>query len=208
MRGRQQDGREQARGRGLPVAIVEEAFARSSRTGQPIDPPLMLCLDEAANVAPLPNLGEIASIAAGQGVQVLSVFQNLSQVSERWGRDRAETVVANHVARLFGSGIADRATLDYLGAVLGEEEIEKVSTHRQRLELDLGSRTYSKDFKRLAAPDRVRQAERDTALLVYGNVPPAWISLRPWYRDRGLRAQVSAPPALPALPPVTAEELA
>ena len=171
-------------------AVVEEAFARSSRTGRPIDPPLLLCLDEAANVAPLPNLGEIASTAAGQGVQVLSVFQNLSQISERWGRDRAETVMANHVARLFGSGIADRATLDYLGAVLGEEEIEKVSTHRQRLELDLGSRTYSKDFKRLAAPDRVRQAERDTALLVYGNIAPAWISLRPWYRDRGLRAQV------------------
>ena len=122
---------------------------------------------------------------------MLSVFQNLSQISERWGRDRAETVMANHVARLFGSGIADRATLDYLGAVLGEEEIEKVSTHRQRLELDLGSRTYSKDFKRLAAPDRVRQAERDTALLVYGNIAPAWISLRPWYRDRGLRAQSS-----------------
>ena len=145
-------------------------------------------------------------------MQVLSVFQNLSQISERWGRDRAETVMANHVARLFGSGIADRATLDYLGAVLGEEEIEKVSTHRQRLELDLGSRTYSKDFKRLAAPDRVRQAERDTALLVYGNIAPAWISLRPWYRDRGLRAQVAAAPAPPPEPAaaedVVAEDVA
>jgi len=190
-------------------AVVEEAFARSSRTGKPIDPPLLLCLDEAANVAPLPNLGEIASTAAGQGVQVLSVFQNLSQISERWGRDRAETVMANHVARLFGSGIADRATLDYLGAVLGDEEIEKVSTHRQRLELDLGSRTYSKDFKRLAAPDRVRQAERDTALLVYGNIAPAWISLRPWYRDRRLRAQVAPAPSQ-SVPPEqrTAEEAA
>jgi type IV secretion system protein VirD4 len=80
-------------------AAVEEAFARSSRTGQPIDPPVLLCLDEAANVAPLPTPGEIASTAAGQGAQVLSVFQNLSQISERWGRDRAETMMANHVAR-------------------------------------------------------------------------------------------------------------
>ena len=91
-------------------------------------------------------------------------------------------------------GIGDRATLDYLGAVLGDEEIEKVSTHRQRLEFDLGSRTYSKDFRRLAAPDRVRQAQRDTALLVYGNLPPAWIGLRPWYRDKQLKAQVRALP--------------
>ena len=65
----------------------------------------------------------------------------------------------------------------------------------------LGPRTSSKDSTRLAAPDRVRQAERDTALLVYGNIAPAWISLRPWSRDRGLRAQVaaaSAPPPEPA----------
>jgi type IV secretion system protein VirD4 len=60
-------------------AVVEQAFARSSRTGRPIDPPLLLCLDEAANVAPLPNLGEVASIAAGRGVQVVSVFQNLAR---------------------------------------------------------------------------------------------------------------------------------
>jgi type IV secretion system protein VirD4 len=137
------------------------------------------------------------------------VLQNKSQADDRWGRDRAETIIANHVARLFCSGIGDRATLDYLGAVLGEEEIEKVSTHRHRLEVDLGSRTYSKDFKRLAAPDRVRQAERDTGLLVYGNLPPAWLSLRPWYRDRALREQVTAPPP-PADPivPAVAEDAA
>jgi len=180
-------------------AVIAEAFARASRTGKPIDPPLLLCLDEAANIAPLPNLGEIASTAPGQGVQLLTVLQNKSQADDAWGRDRAETIIANHVARVFCSGIGDRATLDYLGAVLGDEEIEKVSTHRQRLELDLGSRTYSKDFRRLAAPDRVRQAQRDTALLVYGNLPPAWIGLRPWYRDKELKAGVSAvPPAPPA----------
>ena len=83
------------------------------------------------------------------------MFQNISQISDRWGRDRAETIVANHRVRLFGSGIGDRATLEYLRAVLGEEEIERISTHRQRLELDLGSRTYSHDFKPLAAPNRI-----------------------------------------------------
>jgi TraM recognition site of TraD and TraG len=109
------------------------------------------------------------------------MFQNLSQISERWGRDRADTLIANHNARLFGSGIADRATLEYLGAILGDEEIQKISTHRQRHRLELGSRTYSNDYKRLAAPDRIRQTQPDTALLIYGNIAPAWIGLRPWY---------------------------
>ena len=90
-----------------------------------------------------------------------------------------------------------------LRAVLGEEEIERISTHRQRLELDLGSRTYSHDFKPLAAPNHVRQADNDAALLIYGRLPPAWLALRPWYRDRALKRIVNttgngAPPATPA----------
>jgi hypothetical protein len=91
--------------------------------------------------------------------------------------------------------------------VLGEEQIQRVATHRQRLELDLGSRTYSHDFKRLAAPDRVREADFGTALLVYGRLPPAWVRLRPWHRDRRLSALVNgahaAHPA-PAATPVAA----
>ena len=51
-------------------------------------------------------------------------------------------------------------------------------------------------------PDRVRQAQRDTALLVYGNLPPAWIGLRPWYRDKQLKAQVSAVTPVPTAAPI------
>ena len=198
---------DQRRLRGLFAALIADvvaaAFDRSTATGRAIDPPLLLCLDEAANVAPLPNLDELASTGPGQGVQLLSVFQNISQISDRWGRDRAETIVANHRARLFGSGIGDRATLEYLRAVLGEEEIERISTHRQRLELDLGSRTTSHDYKPLASPNHVRQADNDAALLIYGRLPPAWLQLRPWYRDRALKRIVNttgngAPPPPPA----------
>jgi type IV secretion system protein VirD4 len=66
----------------LITALIEDAFTRASRSGGPIDPPLLLCLDEAANVAPLPNLGEIAATAAGHGVQLVSVFQNMAQITD------------------------------------------------------------------------------------------------------------------------------
>jgi len=66
---------------------------------------LLLVLDEAANIAPIPNLDEIASTGAGQGVQLLSVFQDLAQVRSRYG-DRAQTIVNNHRAKLFGAGVS------------------------------------------------------------------------------------------------------
>jgi type IV secretion system protein VirD4 len=191
---------EQRRLRGLFVALVADvtagAFRRSTQTGKPIDPPLLLALDEAANIAPLPNLDEIASTGPGQGVQLLTVLQNVSQATDRWGRDRAETIIANHRARLVCSGVGDRATLDYLRHTLGEEDVKRYSTSRQG-PLRAGSKTTSSDYRPLAAPHRVRQMDTTQALLVYGRLPPAWLALRAWYANPALRA-IAAGDRLPA----------
>lgn len=194
---------DQRRLRGLFVALLADiiagAFADSARIGKPIDPALLLALDEVANIAPLPNLDEIASTGPGQGVQLLSVFQDISQAADRWGRERAETLLANHRARMFCSGIGDRATLEYLSHTLGEEEIARVATHRQSA-LTPGSRTISSDFRALAAPNRVRQQNTDTALLIYGRLAPAWLRLRPWYLDAKLSELAAGKPKSPVAP--------
>jgi type IV secretion system protein VirD4 len=180
---------DQRRLSGLFAALVADvtagAFARSTAMGKAIDPALLLALDEAANIAPLPNLDELASAGPGQGVQLLTVLQNVSQAADRWGRDRAETIVANHRARVFCSGIGDRATLEYLRETLGEEEIERVSTQRQGA-LSTASRTVSSEFHSLAPANLVRQSKADEALLIYGRLAPAWLRLRAWYSDPGL----------------------
>jgi len=172
---------DQRRLRGLFAALLADitagAFEHATRTGQPVEPALLLALDEVANIAPLANLDELASTGPGQGVQLLTVLQNVSQAADRWGPARAETILANHRARLFCSGIGDRATLDYLRHTLGEEEITRRSTHRQGA-LRAGSKTISSDFRSLAPAHRVRQSDPDAALLIYGRLPPAWLKLR------------------------------
>lgn len=188
---------DQRRLQGLFAALVADitagAFALSAQSGRPIEPSLLLALDEAANIAPLPNLDEIASTGPGQGVQLLTVLQNMSQAADRWGRDRAETILANHRARLFCSGIGDQATLEHLRQTLGEEEIVRFSTHRSGA-LSPGSRTISSEFRSLAPAHRVRQSEPDAALLVYGRLAPAWLRLRLWYSTPTLRALVDGQP--------------
>ena len=146
----------------LVAHIVAGAYERSAKTGRPIEPALLLALDEVCNIAPLPNLDEIASTGPGQGVHLLCVLQNISQSYDRWGRDRAETIIANHRARLFCSGIGDRATLDYLRGTLGEEEIARISTQQRGIAVP-GARTHSTEHRPLATPHRVRQADRSTA---------------------------------------------
>ena len=81
-----------------------------------------MVLDEAANIAPLAELDGLAATCAGHGVQLVTVWQDLAQVAARYG-ERAATVVNNHRAKVFLSGIADPRTLDHASHLVGDEEL-------------------------------------------------------------------------------------
>lgn len=179
---------EQERLRSVFAAMLSElvgvVYESSAQTGKPIDPPLLIVLDEAANIAPMPDLEVVASTGAGQGIQLVTVFQDLAQVAAVYGR-HANSIINNHRAKVFASGTADPDTLAYISRVVGEGEF------RQRSETagDQGRRTatVSSEHRDLAPANVVRGAKPGSALLVYGHLPPAWLTLRPWFEDRALR---------------------
>ena len=180
--------REQRRLRPVFVAliesIVEEAYRRSAATGRPLDPPLLVVLDEAANIAPLPDIDVIAATGASHGVQLVTVLQDLAQAHDRWGRDRADTIVNNHRARVIAAGTADERTLQYVNRMLGDTEVRQESSTIG--EPGRRSTTVSSGFRPLAPANIVREAAPGSALLLYGSLPPAWIKFRPWFSDRSL----------------------
>jgi type IV secretion system protein VirD4 len=184
--------REQQRLRPVFVALLQElldgAYAAAGRRGEPLDPPLLIVLDEVANIAPLPDLDVIVSTAASHGIQLVTVLQDLAQAYDRWGRDRADTLLNNHRARLFGSGTSDERTLEYLGRLLGDAEYRQRSTTSG--EAPRRSVTESTAHRPLSPPHVLRESSPGTAVLVYGTLPPARLSLRPWYADRQLRRLV------------------
>jgi type IV secretion system protein VirD4 len=164
--------------------VVGEVYSTAGRTGQPLARPLLLVLDEAANIAPLPDLDQIASTGAGQGLQLVTVFQDLAQVHERWGA-KADTIINNHRAKLFGPGLSCPRTLDYVRRILGDVELHQ----RSETSGERGQRsaTRSSTFRPLAPPNVVRERRSGSMLLVYGSLPPTVVRTRPWFRDRRLR---------------------
>jgi type IV secretion system protein VirD4 len=169
--------------------LVAVVYERAAKTGKPIEPPLLIVLDEAAHIAPVPHLDEIAATGGGQGIQLLSVFQDLAQIHARYGK-RAQTIVNNHRARVFGAGVGDPETLRYVSQVTGDAEF------RQRSETagERGRRsaTEGSTFRDLAPANVIREAQPGTALLIYGNLPPAKLALRPWFEDEELKEMVDA----------------
>jgi type IV secretion system protein VirD4 len=184
---------EQNRVQGLFASMVSAAIAQAVRRvnagGRPLDPPLLLVLDEAANIAPVPDLDTLASTGAGLGIQLVTVCQDLSQLSARYGSERTRTIANNHRAKVLLSGVSDMSTLDMISGLAGEQAVsEETVTH----DLRDGRRTSSRAtvFRRLAPTDELRRIPPGEGVLVYGHLPPVRLRLRPWYRDRRLRRRV------------------
>jgi type IV secretory pathway TraG/TraD family ATPase VirD4 len=116
---------------------------------------------------------------------LVTVWQDLAQLTARYG-PRGATVVNNHRAKLFLSGIADPATLDHASALIGESEQPQSSTTVDRGR-SASSTTTSAAYRRLAPADALRRMAPGTGVLVSGHLPPARVTLRPWYRDPELR---------------------
>lgn len=182
---------EQARVQGLFAALVSATVAaateRAASLAKPLDPPLLVVLDEAANIAPVRDLDTIASTGASLGVQLVTVCQDVSQLGARYGHDRARTIVNNHRAKLLLSGVSDLSTLDLISGLAGEQAVRE---HTYTVDQSDGRRTRSSAvaFRRLAPADELRRVPPGQGVLVYGHLPPVRLRLRPWFTDRRMRA--------------------
>ncbi len=170
--------------------VIDRAYERATLTGGRLERPLLLCLDEAGNIAPVPNLAEIASTAPSHNIQLVTIFHDLAQARSRFGQ-QAETVVNSHRARMLLPGVADLETLRYFAGLVGEEEARD-RTHTT----GAGGTTRSTSARRrpLVAPEALRQLPERHALLLYGRIPPTRLRLRLWFEDRRLRKLAGATP--------------
>jgi len=168
---------------GIVSQMTRAVYERRARTGKRLEPGLLVVLDEAAHIAPVRNLPELAATGPEPGIQLVSVFHDAAQIAAAYGR-RAPTVAANHRARLYLPGIGDPETLSRLSEALGETEIRR----RQSSTGPAGTtHTTTHQRRPLIPAHKLRQMPEGEGLLVYGTRPPARLRLRPWYEDPALR---------------------
>ena len=175
--------------------VVELAFERSRNRGAPLDPALLVVLDDAASSAALPQLDMYAANAGGHGVQLITAFRHLGQMKARYD-DRAEAVFANHRAKVILSGVTDTETLALLSHLLEDETVRHLATPAALAKAGKdrgdGDPARAAPRARNASPaEALRWISPGHGVLLYGHLPPAYITLRPWFRDRQLQAMVA-----------------
>ncbi|MDE0802939.1 MAG: type IV secretory system conjugative DNA transfer family protein [Acidimicrobiales bacterium] len=183
--------------------VIDAAYARVAATGRPLDPPLLVVLDECANIAPVHGLDQVVSTAASHGIQLVTVFQDLAQLERRFDRS-AKTIVNNHRGMVLLPGCKDVDTLNLASQLIGDHSIDRPSVTRQHG--GQRSSTTGAEWRPLMSPALARTLDDGRGVLIYGNVPPIKIRLRPWFKNRRLRAKAttkrpSAPPKPQEPPP-------
>ena len=182
--------------RDLRTAAYNKAATVGERSGG--GPPVLLVLDELANIAPLHDLPALVAEGASQGVVTLACLQDLSQARARWGPE-ADGFLSLFGTKLVLPGIAETRTLEAVSLLGGDHDVATTSRtltatrRRWRRRVAVTSRTEATRRARVLPVEVVASGVEGHAVALDG-ARPGFVRLTPWYSTSPWRSAVSAPP--------------
>jgi hypothetical protein len=144
-----------------------------------LETPVLLLLDEFANLGVLPHFPTTISVARGRGLAMVLGVQSLSQLSALYGQDGRETIVNTCATKVIMHGL-DGDSAAWAERLLGTAT---VTTPAPKAGQDPHLRARA-----LLTADEIRRLPTDELLMVHGNLRPArlrkaWFT--PHHRARG-----------------------
>jgi type IV secretory pathway TraG/TraD family ATPase VirD4 len=182
-------GRDQAEAAPILAAFIDSAVQARYRlhAGQRSGPgsaPLLLALDEAANIAPLDDLPRIAAEGGGQGVTLLAVFQTIAQARVRYGA-QADGFFSLFPTTMILPGVRDRDTVELVSRLFGEYLAHHMTSNYGSTSGQTSSTSSgmgeSVMYRPIAPFDEVATG-RDGQMIVLGQgVRPEYVRMLPYY---------------------------
>lgn len=177
---------------GLVDDLMSQMYERANRSADGrLERRVLVVLDEAGNQR-LEQLPNYASTVAGLGVQLVTIWQSVAQITRAYGKG-AGIVLTNHLSKLFYTGLSDEESMGYVGKVVGDEEVDARQVSGNWADMTRSNVTDSTSRVGLVQAHCLRQMVPGDALLVHGTLPPAHIRTRRYFAERTLRARASLP---------------
>ncbi|MFB4298454.1 type IV secretory system conjugative DNA transfer family protein [Actinomadura sp. NTSP31] len=164
----------------LTDTTMRAAERRAEQSGGRLDPPLIVALDEAANICRIADLPQLYSHLGSRGIIPVTILQSYEQGVTVWGEPGMAALWGAATRKLIGAGIDSPRLVRDLATLIGQHDVpvrsityndgrasEQISLRRQEI---------------LDAAD-IRALPKGTALLLATGTKPALIRLRPWYRS-------------------------
>ncbi len=179
----------------LIAAVIDELCARAidkaivSPRGR-LERPLLLALDEVANIAPIRSLPRLLSEGIQQGIVPVLGVQDMSQARARWGEHETATMWSTPALRLILAGVADPYTSQLVSEACGEQLVwraqvgENASTSQAierygKTYTGGDSYSYAQQRERIIQPSDLRAMPEGRALALPQGREPIALDLFP-----------------------------
>lgn len=173
----------------LVRAVCKAAEHRARANGGRLAVPLVIELDECANIVRWPELPSLYSFYGSLGIVVTSYFQSRAQGSNAFGESGMKTLWDSAGIRIYGGGSGDEAWLRELSSLIGEYDAQ---THSKSYGRGGSSRsTQTQRRPRLDVASLAKLPEWQ-AVVFSGKANPIVMQLVPWWRDKPLAARIKA----------------
>ena len=161
--------------------LLEVAELTAQAAGGRLDPPVVAVLDEAANICPIPTLPQLYSHFGSRGIAVITMLQSYQQGVGVWGHHGMDALWSAATVKLVGAGVDDHDFLRRLSGLIGEHDVEKLSTSHGR---GTGpARQYSTTREPVLPVSTLRALPRTHAVLLATGRRAGLGELQPWYRE-------------------------
>jgi type IV secretion system protein VirD4 len=174
---------------------VRHAVYELSASGEMTGPPVVFAVDEAPNIAPMPDPLALLSQAGGQGLKVYFGLQDISQAASVWGQLTADAFMTMFQVKVILSGIGHVPTLEGISVALGEFDRKTVSSSLGRSEpqewwfptdTHNESVNYQTQRQRVLTPGEIARLPDRQALLLQG-MDWQLMQLTRWYESEPWR---------------------
>ncbi|MGN9808143.1 type IV secretory system conjugative DNA transfer family protein [Micromonospora sp. BQ11] len=166
---------------GLTDQVLRAAVTAAEAHGGRLDPPLVACLDEAANICKIRDLPELYSHFGSRGIIPLTILQSYRQGTRVWGEQGMDALWSAATVKLVGAGIDDARFAEDLSRLVGEQDVTVASRTRD----GQGRTSYQTSVRRqrILDPAQIRALPKGSALLFATGVKVAMLNLLPWYDE-------------------------
>lgn len=167
------------------VAALTDLVMRAGRraaeaAGGRLDPPMVLILDEAANICRIADLPDLYSHLGSRGMVPVTILQSYQQGVSVWGEPGMAALWGAATRKVIGAGIDDPRLTRDLSVLVGQHDVpvRSASFGDGRASEQISLRRQD-----IMQPADIRALAPGSALLLATGARPALIKLRPWYHD-------------------------
>ena len=161
--------------------VMQDATVLAERRGGRLDPPLVVVLDEAANICKIADLPQLYSHLGGRGIIPITILQSYPQGVRVWGETGMDTLWAASTVKIIGAGLDDVPFLEKVSQLIGEHDVTTRGVHHGGGQM---GENLTLRRQRIMAVEDLRQMRKSTALLFATGCRPAMLNMQPWYRGK------------------------